>query len=53
MEEIGKETRKSGLVMKVYDMEIARDWHFAPTKDVCTTKNTRMKTIFISVTVDL
>ena len=50
MEEVGKETPKqSGLVIKVYGMEIARDKHFASTKNVCTTKNTRMKNEFCKI----
>ena len=53
MEEIRKETRKqSGLVIEVYGIEIARDRHFALTKNVCTTKNTRMKIIFTSIKVN-
>ena len=50
MEEIGKETPKQiGLVIKVYGMEIARDQHFATTKNVCTTKNARMKNGFCKI----
>ena len=53
MEEIGKETSKqSGLVIKVYGIEIARDRHFAPSKNVCTTKNTKMRIIFTSGKMD-
>ena len=54
MEEIGKETRKQiGLVIKLYGIEIARDRHAAPTKNVCTTNNTRMKIIFTSVKMEI
>ena len=50
MKEIGKETPKqNGLVIKIYGIEIARHRHFAPTKNVCTTKNNRLKIIFTSV----
>ena len=48
-----KMTRKqSGLVVTVYSIKTARDRHFAPTKNVCTTKNTRMKISFTSVKMD-
>ena len=54
MEEIGKETRKqTELVIKLYGIEIARDRHIAMTKNVCTTKNTRMKIIFTSVKMEI
>ena len=54
MEETGKETRKQiGLVIKLYGIEIARDRHAAPTKNVCTTNNTRMKIIFTSVKMEI
>ena len=53
MEQIGEETRKqSGLVIEVYGIENATDWHFALIKNVCATKNTRMKIIFTPVKVD-
>ena len=52
MEEIGKETLKhTEPVMKVYGIEISRDRDFALAKNVCTTKNTRMKMVFTSVKI--
>ena len=52
VEKIGKETPKhTEPVIKVYGIEISRDGHFALTKNVCTTKNTRMKMIFTSVKI--
>ena len=36
----------------MYIIKIAKDRHFAPTKNVCTTKNTRMKIIFTSAKTD-
>ena len=52
-DKIGKEiSKQSGLVIKVYGIEIARDRHFAQTKNVLTSKNTKMKIIFTSGKMD-